>query len=69
MKEELKNLIIRLQVSNRRVETLTENLLDVRRLCKQYEKCLTEELKISNSLADEVRLELLMEDAVKAQTE
>ena len=69
MKEELKNLTIRLQVSNTKVENLMDNLKTVRRLFRQYAKCLIEELKTSDDLANKIKLELLMEDAGKAQTE
>ena len=67
MKEELKNLIIRLEVSNTKVENLMDNFNAVKRLYKQYEKYLIEELEICSSLANKVELELLMEDAGKAQ--
>lgn len=69
MEEELKNLIIRLEVSNTKVENLMDNLEVARRLCKQYEKCLIGELEISKSLANKIELELLTEDAGKAQME
>ena len=67
MKEELKNMLIKLQVSNARTENLMDNISVVKGLLKQYENCLVEELKISDDLANKIGLELLMDDAVKAQ--
>lgn len=67
MREELKNLTIQLQVSNMRVEKLMDSIDAARELLKQYESCLIGELKTSDNLANKIRLELLMDDAVKAQ--
>lgn len=68
MTEELKNMLMKLQVSNARTENLMDNINAVKRISKQYEKCLIEELKISEELANKIRLELLMNDATMAQT-
>ena len=67
MKEEIKNLAIQLQVSNIRAENLMDNISAVKGLLKQYENCLVGELKTSDDLAEKIRLELLMDDAVKVQ--
>lgn len=69
MKAELRDLIIRLQVSNARAENLMDNIYTAKRLLKQYENCLIKELKTSDELADKVKLELLLEDAEVAQIE
>ena len=69
MKKELKNLTIRLQVSNVLAERLMNNFDAAKELLKQIEICLIQELKTSDDLANKIRLELLMDDAVKAQTE
>lgn len=69
MNEELKNLTIQLQVSNTRVERLMNDIGIARELLKYAENCLIEELKTSDSLANKIRLELVMEDAEKAQIE
>lgn len=67
MREELKNLTIQLQVSNTRAENLMDNIEAAKKLLKQYENLLIGELKISDDLANKIRLELLMDDAVKTQ--
>lgn len=69
MKEELRNLIIKLQVSNMRTKRLRDSINTAKDLLKQYENCLNEELKISNVLANKLELELLIDDAITAQTE
>lgn len=69
MKEELKSLTIQLQVSNVRTENLMDNINAVKELLKQYENCLIGELKTSDDLANKIKLELLVDDAAKAQLE
>jgi len=67
MKEELKNLTIRLQVLNIRAENLMDNIKAIKKLLKQYEYCLIEELKTSDELVEKIKLELLIDDALEAQ--
>lgn len=69
MKEELRSLTIQLQVSNTRVERLMNDIITIRELLKYAENCLVEELGTSETLANKIKLELLMEDAEKAQIE
>ena len=69
MREELKNLTIKLHVSNIRTERLMNNFDAAKELLKQIEICLIQELKIDDDLANKIRLELLLDDAIKAQTE
>lgn len=67
MKKELKNLFIQLLVSNAQVEHLMNNIDAVKGLLKQYENLLIEKLKTTDSLANKIELELLIDDAAKAQ--
>lgn len=67
MKKELKDLAIRLQASNMRTENLIDNIIAAKNILNQYENLLIQELKTSDDLSDKIRLELLMDDAVKAQ--
>ena len=76
MKKELENMLIKLQVSNTRTENLMDNVTKAnnlvttaRNLLIRYENLLVQELEVSNNLANKLRLELLIDDAVKAQTE
>lgn len=69
MKEELRNLIIKLQVSNARLENLMDNIGTAKELLGQYKNCLRRELETSDGLANKIGLELLMDDAVKARPE
>ncbi|MCR4334333.1 MAG: hypothetical protein NUV47_01210 [Patescibacteria group bacterium] len=75
MKEKIKNMLIKLQVSNVRSEDLMNNVIKAnnlvataRNLLIRYKNLLAQELEISNDLANKLRLELLMDDAAKAQT-
>ena len=65
MKEELRNLAIQLQVSNTRAERLMNDIEIARGLLKYAENCLIGELKIRDELIEKIRLELLMDDAIK----
>lgn len=56
MEKELKNLIIKFQVSNMRTENLMNNIEEVRTLLNQYEYCLTKELETSNELAKKIAI-------------
>lgn len=67
MKEGLKNLFIQLQVSNAQIERLMNDIDTAKRLLKQYENLLIEKLKTTDSLANKIELELLIDDAAKAQ--
>lgn len=76
MEEELKNMLIKLQVSNARAENLMDNITKANNLVTtaknlliRYKNLLVQELEISNDLDSKIRLELLMDDAAKAQTE
>jgi len=63
----LRSLTTQSQVSNIQAENLMVDISAVKKLLKQYENCLIGELKTSDELAEKIRLELLIDDAVKAQ--
>ena len=67
MKEELKSLTIRLQVSNMRTENLMDNITKTKNILNEFKNLLSQELEISNNVANKIKLELLMEEAGKAQ--
>lgn len=66
MVTDIKELTIKLMVSNNKVQNLMEQLIEVRKLEKEAKLLLRQELKISDELADNLRLELLCKEAYDA---
>lgn len=66
MVTDIKELTIKLMVANNKIQNLMEQVIEVRKLEKKVEFLLRQELKISDELADNLRLELLCKEAYDA---